>query len=108
MKINKIYEELMNIISLSKITVRKDILSSKGGYCLLDNNRLIILNKTLPIETHCRILARCVGELGILNSETFIAPALREYIENEISLNSLIQNIEISTTTEPTNTEKQK
>jgi hypothetical protein len=96
MKINKIYEELINIISLSGIIVRKDILKSRGGYCLLDNNKMIILNKILPIQTHCSILARCIGELNILNSGIFIAPALREYIDNEISLNSFVQNVEIS------------
>jgi hypothetical protein len=86
MKPNKIYEGLINIVSTCGIVVRKDILKSKGGYCLLNNNKLIILNKSLPIETHCRILARCIGELDLLNSEIFIAPALREYIDNEISL----------------------
>ena len=96
MKVNKLYDGLMNIISLSGVVVRKDVLKSRGGYCLLDNNKLIILNKTLPIETHCRILARCIGELDILSSDTFIAPALREYIENEVALSSLIQNVEIS------------
>jgi len=96
MKVNKLYDGLMNIISLSGVIVRKDVLKSRGGYCLLDNNKLIILNKTLPIETHCRILARCIGELDILSSDTFIAPALREYIENEVALSSLIQNVEIS------------
>ena len=96
MKINKIYDGLMNIISTSEVIVRKDILKSKGGYCLLDNNKLIILNKSLPTETHCRILARCIGDLNILTADLFIAPALREYIENEISINSLVQNIEIS------------
>ena len=100
MKSNKIYEGLINIISASNVVVRKDILKSKGGYCILDNNKLIILNKILPIETHCRILARCIGELDILNSDVFIAPALREYIENEFSLNSLVKNVEISVKTE--------
>jgi len=96
MKINKLYDGLINIISLSGVIVRKDILKAQGGYCLLDNNKLIILNKILPIENHCRILARCIGELDILSSEIFIAPALREYIENEVALSSLVKNVEIS------------
>ena len=86
----------MNIISLSGVNVRKDVLKSKGGYCLLDNNKLIVLNKILPLETHCRILARCIGELDILSSGIFISPGLRDYIENEISLCSTLNNVEIS------------
>lgn len=86
MKINRIYEELTNIISLAGIIIRKDVLKSKGGYCILEDNKLIILNKTLPLETHCRILACCIGELDLLNSSIFISPKVREYIENEIVL----------------------
>jgi len=85
-KIKSIYEELHKIILGAGITVRKDMLvKSRGGYCLLDDNKLIILNKTLPLESHSSILARCIGELGLHNSEIFIAPAIREYIENEIA-----------------------
>ncbi|MCL2039659.1 MAG: hypothetical protein FWG85_04430 [Bacteroidetes bacterium] len=96
MKINRIYEELTNIISLSGIIIRKDILKSKGGYCILDDNKLIILNKILPIESHCRILACCIGELDLLNSSIFISPAIREYIENEIELALPTAKVEIS------------
>jgi hypothetical protein len=95
MKIKSIYEELHKIVTEAGITVRKDILvKSRGGYCLLDDNKLIILNKTLPIESHSNILARCINELGLHNSEIFITPAVREYIENEIANYSQKENIE--------------
>jgi len=96
MKINRIYEELTNIISLAGIIIRKDILKSKGGYCILEDNKLIILNKILPLEIHCRILACCIGELDLLNSGIFISPVIREYIENEIAITLPSTKIEIS------------
>jgi len=95
MKIKSIYEELHKIITSAGVVIRKDLLvKSRGGYCLLDDNKLIILNKTLPIESHSSILARCIGELGLHNSEIFIAPAIREYIENEIANHPQKENIE--------------
>jgi hypothetical protein len=95
MKTKKLYEELIKIVNDTGIVVRKDILKSRGGYCLLDDNKLIILNKMLPEEIHCRILAKCIGELNIHNSNNFIAPIVREYIENEISLITDISDVEI-------------
>jgi hypothetical protein len=95
MKIKLVYEELHKIITEAGITIRKDtLIKSRGGYCLLDENKLIILNKLLPLESHSSILARCIGELGLNNSEIFIAPAIREYIENEIANNPQKENIE--------------
>jgi len=91
-----LYEELTNIITGAGIKVRKDILKSRGGYCIIDNNQLVILNKMLPVETHCRILAKCIGELNIQNSTTFIVPAVREFIENELSLLNQNTNIELN------------
>jgi len=94
-KIKSIYEELHKIITDAGITIRKDVLvKSRGGYCLLEDSRLIILNKTLPLESHMSILARCIGELNLHNSEVFIAPAIREYIESEIASHPQKENIE--------------
>ncbi|MPN44229.1 hypothetical protein SDC9_191790 [bioreactor metagenome] len=95
MKIKYIYDELLRVVSAAGITVRKDaLLRSRGGYCILEDNKLIILNKTLPIESHSSILARCIGELNLNNSDIFIAPAVRDYIENEISNNVSVENVE--------------
>lgn len=95
MKPKKLLEELIHIIENAGITLRKDTLKSKGGYCILDNNQLIILNKMLPEESHCRILARCMGELNILNGAIFIPPAIREYIQNELDTQAQVVDVEI-------------
>ena len=93
MKPKLLFQELTKIANDSGIKVRKDILKSRGGYCLLDDNKLIILNKMLPDETHCRILAKCIAELNLHQASGFIVPAVRQYIENEYSL--IIDNSKI-------------
>ena len=97
MKIKQIYEELLKIINDSGISVRKDnLIKSRGGYCLLNDNKLIILNKTLPVESHSSILARCIDELKLNSGENFISPAIREYIENEVINHPKRENIEFN------------
>jgi len=96
MKPKLLFQELTKICNDTGIKVRKDILKSRGGYCLLDDNKLIILNKMLPDETHCRILAKCIAELNIHHSNTFIVPAVRQFIENEFSL--IIDNSDVELT----------
>jgi hypothetical protein len=95
MKIKSIYEELLVIFSNSDITIRKDVLlKSKGGYCLLNDSKLLILNKNLPIESQARILANCIVQLNLLNSDLFITPAIREFIENEASISPQNEEVE--------------
>jgi hypothetical protein len=97
MKIKLLFEELSRIINNSNITIKKDLLKSSGGYCLLNQNQIIVLNKILPPESHCKILASCIKDLNILNSDVFIPPAVREYIDSEISLFQEERIIEITT-----------
>ncbi len=83
MKIKAIYDELLSVITKAGITVRKEhLFKSRGGYCMLNENKLIILNKLLPIEAHASILARCISDLDLAD-DTFLAPAIRQYIDVE-------------------------
>ena len=86
MKPKLLYEQLLNVIENSDIKVRKDILKSGGGYCIINNNKVIVLNKVLPPESHCKILAKCINDLQIVSSDFFIPPGVREYLEDEFSL----------------------
>lgn len=94
MKTKLLYEELLTTITKFGVKVRKDMLvKSRGGYCLLNKKKLIILNKTLPIESHASILARCISELGLIENET-ISPAVRKYIYQEVSNHNFSPSIE--------------
>ncbi|MDR0926797.1 MAG: hypothetical protein LBO69_03405 [Ignavibacteria bacterium] len=90
-----IYDELLQLATNAEIVVRKDKLSStRGGYCILDDNKLILLNKMLPADVQAKMLARCLGEIDIQNSGMFIPPVVREFIENEMAVTRKEEEIE--------------
>jgi hypothetical protein len=53
-----------------------------GGYCLLKDQKFIIINKKIEVKKKISILARNLYEIGIEN--VYLKPALREIIEEEV------------------------
>ena len=53
-----------------------------GGYCLLKDQKYIIINKKIDVKKKISILARNLHEIGIEN--IYLKPALREIIEEEV------------------------
>jgi hypothetical protein len=54
----------------------------KGGYCLLKESKVIVINKMANLQRKAMILSMALKELGI--DEIFLTPRLRELI-NEMS-----------------------
>jgi hypothetical protein len=53
-----------------------------GGYCLLRDERIIVVNKKLNSNRKASVLSQAFGELGIEN--IYIKPAIRLFIEDEL------------------------
>ena len=53
-----------------------------GGYCLLRDERIIVVNKKLNPSRKASVLSQAFGELGIEN--IYIKPAIRLFIEDEL------------------------
>jgi hypothetical protein len=53
-----------------------------GGYCLLRDERIIVVNKKLNSNRKASVLSQAFGELGIEN--IYIKPAVRLFIEDEL------------------------
>ena len=53
-----------------------------GGYCLLRDERIIVVNKKLNSNRKAAVLSQAFGELGIEN--IYIKPAVRLFIEDEL------------------------
>ena len=84
MKLKQVYEELMKIASDVGIKVLKGNGSFRGGYCIVKDEDLIILNKTATLEVMSSVLARSLLEKNIDN--VFVKPVIREFIEKERDL----------------------
>jgi hypothetical protein len=54
-----------------------------GGYCVLKESRLLVVNSRNEIERRIIIAAKCLKEIGI--DDIFVKPGVREIIEKESS-----------------------
>ncbi|MCL4511626.1 MAG: hypothetical protein M1470_11210 [Bacteroidetes bacterium] len=53
-----------------------------GGYCILKEEKLIVINKRFEPKHRASTLAKSLSEVGIEN--LFLKPAVREYIEEQM------------------------
>jgi hypothetical protein len=81
MKPDKIFEDLVDISEALGIKIIQDKGNFKGGYCLLEQEKIIVINKLKPVEQRVRALAQAFSRWDI--SELYMKPAVRKIIEAE-------------------------
>lgn len=59
-----------------------------GGYCILRDENIIVVNKKLSPIKKCSVIAQALGEYGI--DEVYMKPIVRTYVEDEIVRASII------------------
>jgi hypothetical protein len=79
----QIVKELESLAANSGITVRYEKGDFEGGFCVLRAERLIVVNKKLPLSKKASVLAQGLAEIGI--EENYLKPAIREFIEDEFA-----------------------
>jgi hypothetical protein len=72
-------EELKKTAVALGITVRFEKGDFKGGYCIVKENKIIVINKLTQTQRKVIILATALKELGI--DENLLSPKLKEFIE---------------------------
>ncbi|MBK6290696.1 MAG: hypothetical protein IPH85_08305 [Ignavibacteria bacterium] len=81
MKAEKLLEELMALAKSLDYNVRRESGTFRGGACVVHEQRLIILNRSMPPEAAAVILARALCRF--VPDDQFMKPAIREIIERE-------------------------
>lgn len=81
MKADKLLEELTAIAKGLGYTVRRETGTFRGGACVLHEQRLIVVNKSMPPEAAAVIVARGLARLTV--DDQFLKPAVREIIGRE-------------------------
>jgi hypothetical protein len=71
-------EEAASQLGLKVIYEKGDF---SGGYCILKEEKLIVINKKFDLKHRVSTLARSLSEVGIEN--LFLKPAVREFIEEQ-------------------------
>ena len=86
MKHEQITQDLQDLAQQLGVKVRYEKGDFEGGYCILREERVLIVNKRLMPARKAAVLAVALHEIGLAN--IFVKPALREYIEDEVARTS--------------------
>lgn len=73
-----VLDDLKSLASQMGATVRFERGDFKGGYCILKENKVIVINKLSTTQRKVMILSAALKELGI--EEVYLTPKLREVI----------------------------
>lgn len=76
-------EELKSLATTVGVKVRFETGNFDGGYCLLREEKLLVINRRSNVTRKIRTLALGLSEYGLDN--TFMAPAIREAIDDELA-----------------------
>ncbi|MEI8133564.1 MAG: hypothetical protein WCH46_00635 [bacterium] len=79
----ELLESLKALASEMGLKLRFETGNFEGGYCLLREEKMLVINRRSTITRKTRTLAIGLHEFGLDN--IFIAPALREAIEDEVA-----------------------
>jgi hypothetical protein len=81
MKAEDIIEELLDVARQIGVTVRFEKGDFEGGYCVLRDQRLVLINKRLMPSRKASTLALALQNIGL--ETVFLKPAIRQFIEDE-------------------------
>ncbi|GEM_PF-191944 len=86
MKAEKLLLELEEILENMGYTVRKERGSFKGGYCLLEGEKIIMLNKNQPADYLVGVITRFIyeDEHDIALDDIYVKPAVRKLLSERI------------------------
>ena len=80
MKNKELLEEFHLLAEKLDIKIMKGKGDFSGGSCTVNNEKIIVINNSKPIEHRLNILAGCFKEYNL--DVLYIIPALREYIDS--------------------------
>jgi len=76
----EIVQELKSLASQLGATIRFEKGDFKGGYCILHDSKVIVINKMTNLQRKAMILSAALKELGV--DEIYLTPRLREIIND--------------------------
>jgi len=82
MKPKKLQELLAEFLRENELDVVYGIGAFSGGHCVINENRVVVVNKRMPVEEQLRIFVSVILELQLDYSR--IKKEARDYIERYI------------------------
>jgi len=75
----EILQELKSVADQLGASVRFEKGDFKGGYCIIYDKKVIVINKMTNLQRKVMILSTALKELGV--DEIYLSPRVREIIE---------------------------
>lgn len=79
MKPDKLILELEEVVTRLGFKVRKEKGNFRGSNCVLDGEKMIMLNKNSPVEMHVGTLAKFI--LSQKHDDLYLKPVVRKELE---------------------------
>lgn len=76
MKPEKFLLELEQILEQAGYTLRKERGSFRGDECIIEGQKLVVVNKNKPIQSQLGTMGRVLGEIDLTG--VYIKPAVRK------------------------------
>jgi hypothetical protein len=83
MKHEEVIQELHTIAEQLGVTIRYERGDFDGGYCILRDQKILIVNRRLLPQRKANVLATALHDIGLDN--LYLKPAIRAYIEDEVA-----------------------
>lgn len=80
MKIEKLILELESLCEKAGYKIRKERGSFRGDQCIIEGEKLIVINKNKPPESQAAILAQVIKQVN--PEDTYIKPVVRKHLED--------------------------
>ena len=80
MKTTEIVRELEGAVQQLGVIVRRERGNFRGGYCIRDDEEILMLNRSHPPEIHLSVLATALKDLPV--DTVFLRPAVRRALED--------------------------
>jgi hypothetical protein len=81
MKQEELIQELHAAATQIGVTIRYERGDFEGGYCILREQKLLLINKRLMPTRKASVLATALYGIGLEN--VYLKPAVREFVEDE-------------------------
>jgi hypothetical protein len=79
MKSDTLIIELEQLVERAGYTIRKERGSFQGNHCVVEGDRLVVINKKRPVEQQIGLLARVLNKDEL--RDMYIKPAVRKELE---------------------------
>ncbi len=89
MKTTQIVKELEEAARRLGVRVRREKGGFRGGYCIRNGEKILMLNRQQPPELHVAILASALKDLPV--DTVYLTPVVREALEDAWKQKSILE-----------------